>query len=163
MSLPSHSSQPGALNAAAQDESVLHLNPADAEDILRLLCSGPAPKNRSTWMLPSPFRRHGAEAGVEPAGLSPNKFCERARASQAASEVCAQWYSATTIAYHHAGGPASPQVVECPFGSWWCSTGDVSGPRPNGLVTGNWRQSGSEGLIYFRLAGASIPPKSEPI
>jgi len=165
MSLPRDALHEGAARAGSHEDWSVDLTPQDAEKILKLVCRGAEAEEAihlHCYVIDPGGSVRRLESGQP--GSHRNEFCECAWRCHTASRVCDRWYAATAKAYADAGGPLSPQVLECPFGLMVVVAPVVHRDLVRMvLFTGNWRYSGSEGVIYRRIARASITPEERTL
>lgn len=135
----------------------------DAEQILRLLCEG-AIYEHGIHLRCCTFDTDGSarELALADHEGQPNKFCCQARKSAKAGDICRTWYQQVAQAYTKARQQPSPKVMECPFGLTVLMTPVEWGELVRLVLFGGcWSESGSEGVIYFRVEQAEIPEEEK--
>ncbi len=137
------------------------LTPEVAEGMIRLLCSGARLENEiplSCYLLEGKGDpRRLAQATPEAYRSS---FCNRANALKETTLICRQWYEKVARACWESGPVFATRVMVCPFGlSVMVAPVACRGAVKAVLFTGDWRESGGEGIIYHCLREADIPQK----
>ena len=140
------------------DDGIPQLTPADAEKILKLLCNGVQAEHKihlDCYLVTPPSKPRRLN-GIETDAYY-NSFCRCAWHGRTTSKICTTWYAEAAKACQDAGPTAPFHVLQCPFGlEVFAAHVEYRGVVRIVLFTGNWRQSGSEGLIYYRLNRADI-------